>query len=75
MSVILSGSITLNGKVRAEIISDKITLTSRVFLKGLSGPIKGTIVISEMTVGVGFGLSSTSEEDINVIVYFDVIED
>ena len=74
MSVVLSGSIELNGIMRVEITSELVTLTSRIFIKGSSGPIKGTVVISEMSPSVGFGLSSTSDLDVNVIVYFDVIE-
>lgn len=74
MSVVLSGSIELNGITRAEVTSELVTSTSRIFLKGSSGPLEGTIIISEITPGKGFGLSSTSDLDVNVIVYFDVIE-
>jgi hypothetical protein len=45
-----------------------------VTLKGASGPLKGTIVVSEITPGAGFGLSSTSALDVGVILYFDVVE-
>ena len=75
MSVLLSGSIELNGTARVEVTSELVTLTSRVFLKGTSGPVKGTVVISEMTPGAGFGLSSTAPEDVGVIIYFDVTDD
>jgi len=74
MSVVVSGSIELNGVLRVEITSDLVTATSRVFIKGSSGAIKGTIVISEMSPGVGFGLSSTDPADTGVIVYFDVLD-
>jgi len=74
MSVVVSGSIELNGVLRVEITSDLVTATSRVFIKGSSGPLEGTIIISEITPGKGFGLSSTSEKDVNVILYFDVLE-
>jgi hypothetical protein len=74
MSVVVSGSVELNGPTRVEITSDLVTVTSRVFIKGSSGPIKGTIVISEMSPGVGFGLSSTDPADTGVIVYFDILE-
>jgi len=73
-TVLLSGSIPLQGTSRVEITSDKVTATCRVSLKGASGPLKGTIVISEMTPGTGFGLSSTSAQDVGVILYFDVVE-
>jgi hypothetical protein len=74
MSTVLSGSVPLRGTSRVEISSDKITTTCRVLIKGASGPVKGSVVISEMTPGVGFGLSSTSAEDVGVIVYFEVVE-
>jgi len=74
MSVVVSGSIELNGVLRVEITSDLVTASSRVFIKGSSGPIKGTVVISEMSPGVGFGLSSTDPADTGVIVYFDVLD-
>ena len=74
MSTVLSGSVPLRGTSRVEISSDKVTATCRVSLKGASGPLKGTIVVSEITPGVGFGLSSTSPQDVGVILYFDVVE-
>jgi len=64
----------LNGVLRVEITSDLVTASSRVFIKGSSGPIKGTVVISEMSPGVGFGLSSTDPADTGMIVYFDVLD-
>jgi len=73
-TVVLSGSVPLQGTSRVEITSDKVTATCRVTLKGASGPLKGTIVISEITPSVGFGLSSTSAQDVGVIIYFDVVE-
>jgi len=73
-TVVLSGSVPLQGTSRVEVTSDKVTATCRVLLKGASGPLKGTIVISEMTPGTGFGLSSTSALDVGVIIYFDVVE-
>jgi hypothetical protein len=73
MSTVLSGSVPLQGTSRVEITSDKVTATCRVVIKGASGPLKGSIVISEITPGVGFGLSSTAA-DVGVIIYFDVVE-
>ena len=69
---LISGSILLNGITRVEVKSDKITATCRVILKGSSGQLHGSVVISEMSPGVGFGLSSTDPRD-NVVVYFDVL--
>jgi hypothetical protein len=74
MSTVLSGSVPLRGTSRVEVTSDKVTATCRVLIKGSSGPVKGSVVISEMTPGVGFGLSSTSALDVGVILYFDVVE-
>lgn len=74
MSTVLSGSVPLRGTSRVEISSDKVTATCRVLIKGASGPVKGSVVVSEMTPGIGFGLSSTSSEDVGVIVYFEVVE-
>jgi hypothetical protein len=73
-TVLLSGSVPLQGTSRVEITSDKVTATCRVSLKGASGPLKGTIVVSEITPGTGFGLSSTSALDVGTILYFDVVE-
>lgn len=74
MSTVLSGSVPLRGTSRVEISSDKVTATCRVLIKGASGPVKGSVVVSEMTPGIGFGLSSTSALDVGVIVYFEVVE-
>jgi len=74
MSSILSGSVPLQGTTRVEVTSDKVTASCHVILKGASGPLQGTIVISEMTPGTGFGLSSTSAKDVGVILYFDLVE-
>jgi hypothetical protein len=71
--MLISGSITLNGITRVEVKSDKITASCRVIIKGASGQLNGTIVISEMRPGVGFGLSSTDPRD-TFVVYFDVLE-
>jgi len=73
-SVVLTGSIPLQGTSRVEVTSENVTAGCRVTLKGASGPLKGTIVISEITPGTGFGLSSTSALDVGVIIYFDVVE-
>jgi hypothetical protein len=72
--VAVTGSVPLKGTSRVEITSAKITAGCTVSLKGASGPLKGTIVVSEITPGVGFGLSSTSTEDVGTIIYFDVME-
>lgn len=72
--VVLTGSIPLQGTSRVEVTSTNVTAGCTVSLKGASGPLKGTIVISEITPGVGFGLSSTSTADMGTIIYFDVME-
>ena len=71
---LISGSILLNGITRVEVTSDKITATCRVIVKGVSAQLNGSVVISEMTPGVGFGLSSTDPRDTNIVLYFDVVD-
>ena len=73
-TVAVSGSVPLTGVSRVEVTSEKVTAGCTVSLKGATGPLKGTIVVSEITHGVGFGLSSTSPQDVGTIIYFDVIE-
>ena len=75
MSIVIDGSIELKGTERVAIRSDRITATCRVVVKSCTVQLVGQLIISEMTPGVGFGLSSSSPEDVNCIVYFDVVED
>jgi hypothetical protein len=49
-----------------------ITSEHKVFLKMVSSAMKGIVVVSEITSGEGFGLSSTSSDDVGMLVYFDV---
>lgn len=72
MEILVSGSIELNGKTRAQVTVPEITIAHKVFLKMVSSAMKGTVVLSEITPGEGFGLASTSSDDIGMIVYFDV---
>jgi len=72
MEVLVSGSIALNGTQRAEVTVPAITVNHKVFLKMVSAAMKGVVVVSEITPGEGFGLSSTSPDDVGMIVYFDV---
>lgn len=72
MEVLVSGSITLNGTERAYVNVPAITTTHKVFLKMVSAAMKGTVVVSEITAGEGFALSSTSPDDVGMTVYFDV---
>jgi hypothetical protein len=71
--IVCQGSIPLNGTARVTVSSDQITTSCRVILKVASGPLEGTIVISEVNMG-GFGFSSTSPKDVGVLVYFEVVE-
>ena len=75
MSLVIDGSVELKGTERVAIRSDRITLTCRVVVKSCTVQLVGQLIISELTPGVGFGLSSTSPEDVKRIVYFDVVED
>ena len=68
----MSGSIALNGTNRCQVSIPAITPEHKVFLKMVSSAIKGVVVVSEITPGEGFGLSSTSSDDVGMLVYFDV---
>lgn len=73
-TTILTGSIPLNGTNRVQITAPELTLAAQVVLKGASRDMAGQVVVSEITPGEGFGLSSTHPSDVGQIVYFDVIE-
>jgi len=72
MEVLVTGSIALNGTNRCQVAVPAITVNHKVFLKMVSSAMKGVVVVSEITSGEGFGLSSTSSDDIGMLVYFDV---
>ena len=75
MSVLHStGGIELNGLMRVHIGCPAITPYSQILLKGVSSPMKGTIILSEIISGNGVGLSSTSPDDVGQTVYFDIVE-
>jgi len=74
MNTHVTGGIELNGIMRVHVGVPSIQPYCQVLLKGLSRPIKGTIILSEILASNGFGISSTHPEDIGQIVYFDVIE-
>jgi hypothetical protein len=69
-----TGGIELNGIMRVHVSVPSIQPYCQILLKGLSSPIKGTIIVSEILASNGFGISSTHPEDIGQTVYFDVIE-
>jgi hypothetical protein len=72
MDILVSGSIALNGIHRCQVTLPEITVQHKVFLKMVSSAMKGIVVVSEITSGEGFGLSSTSSDDVGMLVYFDV---
>lgn len=72
MEILVSGSIALNGMFRSQVSVPAITLEHKIFLKMVSSAMKGIVVVSEITPGEGFGLSSTSPDDVGMLVYFDV---
>jgi hypothetical protein len=72
MEILVTGSITLNGTERQNVTVPEITLNHKVFLKMVSSAMKGIVIVSEITPGEGFGLSSSSSDDVGMIVYFDV---
>ena len=73
-TTVLTGSISLNGTNRVGVTAPELTLAAQVVLKGASRAMAGQVVVSEVTPGEGFGLSSTHPSDVGQIVYFDVIE-
>jgi len=74
MSTHVTGGIELNGIMRVHVGVPSIQPYCQVLLKGLSRPIKGTIILSEILASNGFGISSTHPDDVGQTVYFDVIE-
>jgi hypothetical protein len=72
MEILVSGSIALDGTTRCQVSVPAITPEHKVFLKMVSSAMKGVVVVSEITSGEGFGLSSTSSDDVGMLVYFDV---
>jgi hypothetical protein len=74
MSIHVSGGVELDGLMRVNVSAPSITPYCQILLKGVSGPISGSIILSEIINQVGFGISSTSPTDVGQTVYFDVIE-
>jgi hypothetical protein len=72
MEVLVSGSIDLNGTDRRNVTIPDITANHKIFIKIVSSAMKGMLVVSEITPGEGFGLSSSSPDDVGMIVYFNV---
>ena len=72
MEILVTGSIALNGTSRCQVSVPAITTDHKVFLKMVSSAMKGIVIVSEITSGEGFGLSSTSPDDVGMLVYFDV---
>jgi len=74
MNTHATGGIELNGVMRVHVGVSSIQPYCQILLKGLSRPIKGTIILSEILASNGFGISSTHPDDVGQTVYFDVIE-
>ena len=74
MNTHATGGIELNGLIRVHVGVPSIQPYCQILLKGLSSPIKGTIILSEILASNGFGISSTHPDDVGQTVYFDVIE-
>ena len=73
-TTLLTGSIPLDGTNRVQVAGPELTMAARVVLKGASAAMAGQVVVSEVTPGEGFGLSSTHPSDVGQIVYFEVVE-
>lgn len=74
MNTHATGGIELNGVMRVHVGVPSIQPYCQILLKGLSRPIQGTIILSEILASNGFGVSSTHPDDVGQTVYFDVIE-
>ena len=70
-----SGSVVLNGKNLVQLCVPQIDHRYIRVIRGVSGPMEGTIVFNEITPGTGFGISSTSEKDIGQIVHIQVYDE
>lgn len=74
MSILVTGGIELQGLVSVAVSVPTIQPYHQVVLKGVSEPLVGTIVLSEITTCVGFDVSSTHPKDTGKTLYFDVVE-
>ena len=73
--LVASGSVVLNGKNLVQLYVPQMDHRFIRVVRGVSGPMEGTIVFNEITPGSGFGISSTSEKDIGQIVYIQVYDE
>ena len=74
MDILVTGGIELQGFSSVDVSVPSIRPYHQVIIKGMSVPLKGTIVISDILDASGFSLSSTHPDDKSMIVYFDVVE-
>ena len=74
MSRLVTGGIELQGLRSVAVTIPDVKPYHQVVLKGVSAPLVGTVILSEITSGVGFDVSSTSPNDAGKTVYFDVVE-
>jgi hypothetical protein len=73
--LVASGSVVLNGKNLVQLQVPQIDHRFIRVVRGVSGPMEGTIVFNEIISGSGFGISSTSEKDIGQIVHIQVYDE
>ena len=69
-----SGGVELNGVLRAQVTIPTIKPYWQVNLKGMSRPVLGSIIVSDIINQEGFGISSTNPADIGQTIYFDLVE-
>ena len=71
--LIARGGIELNGTERVTVTIPEITADCRVILRSISDRMTGLVIVSELTIGSGFSLASTSPADVGQTVMFDVV--
>lgn len=70
----MTGGIELRGLMSVPVSIPTIHPYHQVVLKGVSQPLDGTIILSEITTSIGFDVSSTHPNDAGKTLYFDVVE-
>lgn len=71
--LVARGGIELNGTERVTATIPDITADCRVILRSVSDRMTGIVIVSEITIGHGVSLASTSPADVGQTVMFDVV--
>ena len=73
--LVASGSVVLNGRELVQLRVPQIEHNFIRVVRGVSGPLEGTIVFNEITPGSGFGISSTSPKDVGQVLHIQVYDE